>query len=276
MTVFLNGEFVPAERASVSVLDRGFLYGDGLFETMRVHRGQPFCWDAHMERFERGAAFLRIQSLHTREQLLAAALNLIETNQLPDAVLRLMLSRGAGARGYSPRGANTPTTVMMLHPLLEPPLSVSLVTAAHRITAGDLFAPYKIANRLTHIMARADAEERGADEALLINTNGHVAETASGNIFWMEGETVCTPPDEAGALHGVTRGVVVGLCESLSLRVERREASVARLQQSDGAFVTGSVAGIVPVASLDGLSLPPHPLVERLRAAYEAFLKVKN
>lgn len=273
MTVFLNGEFVPAERASVPVLDRGFLYGDGLFETMRVHRGQPFCWDAHLDRFERGAAFLRIQLLHTREQLLTAALRLMELNQLQDAVLRLMVSRGSGARGYSPRGANTPTTVMLVQALPEPPASVSLATATFRIPAGDPFAPYKIANRLTHILARAEAEERGADEALLLNTKGHVAETASGNIFWIERNVVCTPPDDAGALHGVTRGVVRELCGELGLPLESREATASQLQRAEGAFVTGSVSGIVPVASIEGVIIPSSPLVGKLQAAYQARLQ---
>ena len=273
MTVFLNGEFVPAALASVSVLDRGFLYGDGLFETMRVHRGQPFCWEAHLERFERGAMFLKIRPPFTREQLLAAALKLIESNQLPDAVLRLMLSRGPGARGYSPRGANTPTTVMTLHPLPEPPLSLRLVTAALRVPTGDPFAPYKIANRLTHIMARAEAEERGADEALLLNTNGHVAETASGNVFWIERGLVCTPPDDAGALHGITRGVVRELCGELGLPIECRQVTANQLQKAEGMFVTGSVSGIVPVASLDGALMPPSLFVGKLQAAYQARLK---
>lgn len=273
MTVFLNGEFVPAERATVSVLDRGFLYGDGLFETMRVHRGQPFCWDAHLERFERGAAFLKIQLRYTREQLLAAALKLIETNQLQDAVLRLMLSRGPGARGYSPRGANTPTTVITLHPLPVPPVSVRLLTSTLRVAAGDPFAPYKIANRLAHIMARAEAEERGADEALLLNTNGHVAETASGNIFWIKRGVVCNPPDDAGALHGITRGVVRELCGELGLLLESREATVNQLWKAEGVFVTGSVSGIVPVASLDGALVPSSLLIEKLQSAYQARLK---
>ena len=273
MTVFLNGEFVPAERATVSVLDRGFLYGDGLFETMRVHRGQPFCWEAHLERFERGAAFLKIPLLFTREQLLAAAVKLIELNQLQEAVLRLMLSRGPGARGYSPRGANAPTTVMTLHPLPLPPASVRLLTSTLRVAAGDPFAPYKIANRLLHIMARAEAEERGADEALLLNTNGHVAETASGNVFWTERGLVCTPHDDAGALHGITRGVVRELCGELGLPIESREATASQLQKADGVFVTGSVSGIVPVASLDGVLISSSPLVGKLQAVYQARLK---
>ena len=273
MTVFLNGEFVPAERATVSVLDRGFLYGDGLFETMRVHRGQPFCWEAHLERFERGAAFLKIRLPFTREQLLAAALKLIATNQLQDAVLRLMLSRGPGARGYSPRGANAPTTVMLLQPLPVPPDSVRLLTATLRVAAGDPFAPYKIANRLLHIMARAEAEERGADEALLLNTNGHVAEAASGNIFWIERGVVCTPPDDAGALHGITRGVVRELCGELGLPIESREVTANQLQKAEGAFVTGSVSGIVAVASLDCAIISTSALVGKLQAAYQARLK---
>ena len=272
MTVFVNGEFVPAERAMVSVFDRGFLYGDGLFETMRVRRGQPFRWEQHLDRLERGAKFLRIRMPFERAELARLAAKLIEVNQLPDAVLRLMLSRGPGARGYSPRGANNPGFVMTLHPCPNPPASVRLVTASMRIAAADPFAPFKIASRLTQIMARAEAEDQGGEEALLLNTAGHVAETASGNIFWIERDTLCTPPDETGALHGVTRSVVLELAAQLELPVARRNIELAQLQKSAGVFVTGSVAGVLPVSLLDGTPMPSHASIGRLRAAYDALL----
>src|SRR6266403_5504984 len=116
MIVFLDGKFVPEEQAVVSVFDRSFLYGDGLFETMRVSGGQPFLWTEHLERLQRGAAFLKIQIPFSADVLRAHAEQLIRLNQLPDALLRLTLSRGVGPRGYSPRGADDPRLVMALHP----------------------------------------------------------------------------------------------------------------------------------------------------------------
>lgn len=115
MTAFLNGQFVPEAAATVSVFDRSFLYGDGLFETMLVSNGKPFRWMQHMDRLERGAEFLGIKTPFTREALAGCAAELIAQNQMPEALLRLTLSRGVGVRGYSPKGADKPTLVMTLH-----------------------------------------------------------------------------------------------------------------------------------------------------------------
>ena len=117
MTVFLNGQFVPEAQATVSVFDRSFLYGDGLFETMLVSNGKPFRWPQHCERLERGAKFLGINIPFTRDALARFAAELIAANQMPEALLRLTLSRGVGVRGYSPKDADIPTLVMSLHPI---------------------------------------------------------------------------------------------------------------------------------------------------------------
>src|SRR5579872_7032026 len=116
MIVFLNGQFVPEESAVVSVFDRGFLYGDGLFETIRIFKGKPFRWEQHLERLQRGAEFLKIKLPFSCTALPKFADELINKNQMPDALLRLTLSRGVGIRGYSPKGAEEPTVVMSLHP----------------------------------------------------------------------------------------------------------------------------------------------------------------
>src|SRR3954469_21344266 len=116
MIAFLNGQFVPEEKAVVSVLDRGFLYGDGLFESVRIYDGVPFRWPEHFQRLEQGARWLEIQLPHPAAQLRDFIAQLVEKNQMPDALLRLTLSRGFGPRGYSPKGADRPTLVMTLHP----------------------------------------------------------------------------------------------------------------------------------------------------------------
>src|SRR5512146_1733585 len=116
MDVFLNGQFVPEAQALVSINDRGLMYGDGLFETMRVFNGKPFRMAQHLERMVRGADFLKIKLPFTPKELQQFAGQLIESNHMPDSVLRVMLTRGSGERGYTPRGAHTPTVVMTLHP----------------------------------------------------------------------------------------------------------------------------------------------------------------
>src|SRR6185369_4394417 len=134
MDVFLNGQFVDEAQAVVSINDRGFMYGDGLFETMRVFNGRPFRMAQHLERMVRGADFLKIKLPFTPKELQQFAARLVEKNQMPDAVLRVTLTRGPGERGYTPKGAETPTMVMTLHPAppLDPnsPPQWSLITSS--------------------------------------------------------------------------------------------------------------------------------------------------
>lgn len=277
MEVFLNGTFLPEAEAVVPVSDRGFLLGDGLFETVRVAGGKPFRFAQHLERLARGANFLKIRLPFTPKELQKFALQLIERNSLPESILRLTLTRGAGKRGYSIAGADRPTLVMALQPLPpvnpDEPLMWSLVTSSFRIPAGDALALFKTTSKLLNIMARAEAEEKGADEALLLNTNGEVAETAGGNFFWVYQGKVCTVPTGRGVLPGITRAVVLEVCQSLGLETEKRIIKPEQLRRAEGIFVTQSALGIVPVASFDGEPVAPSPLVEQIAAGYAGILR---
>lgn len=270
MLVFLNGRLVPEEQAVVSVFDRGFLYGDGLFETLRVMNGVPLRWDAHWRRLAAGAETLRIKLPFASDFLLAQARELSRLNQLPEAILRLTLSRGVGQRGYSPRGADTPTLVMSLHP--APALGATapqwkLHTASLRVPAGDALTACKSANKLLHVLARAEAEAAGADEALLLNTLGEVAEASSANLFWVEAGALRTPSLTSGALPGVTRAAVLAWAHARALRVHEATVKPERLRHAEGCFLTLSSLGIVEVVGLDGQAIPSSPLTQRIRAA---------
>ena len=274
MFVFLNGQFVPETQAVVPVNDRGFLYGDGLFETLRVCRGRPFHLAQHLERMMRGADFLKIKCPFTSGELEKFAGQLIEQNQMPEAVLRVTLTRGPGGRGYAPQAGGQPTVVMTLHaaPPLGNPIQWKLVTSSYRILAGDPLSSFKTTSKLIHVMARREAVEKGADEALLLNTNGEVAETAGGNLFSICDGTICTPPMGSGALPGITRAVILGICLTLGLPVNQRRVKPGRLQNSEGIFVTQSVLGIVPVVVFDGEPVAQSPLVEPISRAYGEIL----
>jgi branched-subunit amino acid aminotransferase/4-amino-4-deoxychorismate lyase len=221
MILFLNGRFVSEKQALVSVFDRSFLYGDGLFETLRVFNGKPFRWTRHLERLRQGAGFLKIRLPLAPAALRRAAEELIRRNQMPDSLLRLTLSRGVGLRGYSPKSANQPTIVISLHAATAGvgvlPSSLprragkdartagqrssrqwKLITASPRLPAGEPLAQFKTCNKLAQVLARAEADAAGADEALLVNTDGFVVEGASSNLFWVERDTVCTPPLAGG------------------------------------------------------------------------------
>ncbi len=274
MIVFLNGQFVPEAQALIPVNDRGFLYGDGLFETLRVYDGRPFRLPQHLERMTLGADFLKIKCPFTQEELQDFAGQLIEKNKMPEAVLRVTLTRGPGERGYTPKNGGPPTVVMTLHaaPPLGNPIQWKLVTSSYRISAGDPLSSFKTTSKLVHVMARREAVEKGADEALLINTNGEVAETAGGNLFWIYDGKICTVPASCGVLPGITRAVVLEICQTLGLPVNERAIKPGALKSAEGIFITQSVLGIVPVATLDGEPVAPSPLVGRISRAYHEML----
>jgi aminodeoxychorismate lyase len=276
MTVFLNGKFVPEEKAMVSVLDRGFLYGDGLFEGIVIVGGCPFRWDQHMARLEHGLKFLKMPLPIPTAELRKAAFQLIQRNKMTEAVLRLSISRGITERGYSPKNAVHPAVVMTLHPL--PQLDWSklprwrVITASFRLPAGDPLSSFKTANKLTQVLARAEADTAGAHEAILLNTRGFLAEGTTSNLFWMQCDTLCTPPLTAGALPGVTRDAVFDLCRQRRIPVKQINARPAVLRSSQGAFLSMSSAGIVEIESLDGSALPRSPIVKELWRDYRKLL----
>ena len=212
---------------------------------------------------------------------------------MPDALLRLTVSRGVGPRGYSPKGADKPILVMTLHPAPGAPASGpacfdktsgragsetgaphawKLVTASFRLPAGEKLAHFKTANKLAQVLARAEADAASADEALLCNTEGFVVEGASSNLFWVEGNTVCTPPLASGILAGVTRAVTLELCQQLGLPFAERQIKPDGLRGAAGVFLTLSSLGVVEAGSLNGSNLSQLPLVAQLSRAYDELL----
>jgi branched-subunit amino acid aminotransferase/4-amino-4-deoxychorismate lyase len=147
-----------------------------------------------------------------------------------------------------------------------------LVTSSYRILAGDPLSLFKTTSKLIHVMARREAIEKGADEALLLNTNGEVAETAGGNLFWIGGGIICTPPMGSGALPGITRAVVLEICRTLGLPANQRVIMPGALRNAEGIFITQSVLGIVPVAVFDGEPVAPSPLVDLISRGYGELL----
>jgi aminodeoxychorismate lyase len=274
MLVFLNGQFVPEPQAVVPINDRGFMYGDGLFETMRVVNGRPFRMAQHLERLAHGADFLKIKCPFTPKELQDFAGQLIGKNKMPEAILRVTLTRGPGERGYMPKSDGKPTVVMTLHaaPPLENMIQWSLATSSFRVPAADPLASFKTLNKLTHVMAHMEAVEKGADEALLINTNGEVAETASGNLYWVYNDIICTTPAGRGVLPGITRAVVLEICQTLGLPTDQRVIKPEALRNSEGIFITQSAFGIVPVTVFDGELVAFSPLVDQIRRAYSEML----
>jgi aminodeoxychorismate lyase len=263
---------VPESQAVISVFDRGFLYGDGLFEGVRIFNGKPFRWKQHMERFHRGANFLRIAVPFAAEALEEFAKRLIVENQMPNSLLRLTLSRGIGLRGYSPKNAERPTLVMATYPMaaVEPsnPPAWRIFISSFRLPAGEPLARFKNLNKLPQVLARAEADAEGADEALLLNSDGYVVEGSTSNLFWIRNGTVCTPPLPSGILPGVTRAVVVELCGKLGLDVREENIGPAELHGMDGIFLSLSSSGIAEVAFLNGKPQKRSSVAKKLSEAY--------
>ena len=277
MTVFLNGQFVSGEKALVSVFDRSFLYGDGLFETLRVCGAKPFRWRQHVARLQQGAEFLKIRLPFAPEELHKAAVRLIQENKAPESILRISLSRGIGVRGYSPKGADDPIVVMSLHPApSHDPQNLKpwrLITSSLRLPAADPLACFKTCNKLPQILARAEAEAQEADEALLLNTNGEVAEAASSNLFWIDQNVIGTPPLAAGILSGITRAVMLEICDGLGIQTQERNILREELHRVDGVFLTLSSMGIVEVSELDHQPVRRASLLATLQTAYAALVR---
>lgn len=280
MIVFLNGEFVPEAEAKVSVFDRSFLYGDGLFETMRVHNAKPFRWKQHWARLKQGAETLNISIPFSERELARKVEELIRRNEMPEGVLRLHLSRGVGTRGYSPKGADHPVLILTTHraasvDLLQPP-RWTLATASLRLPTANVLSLPKHANRLLHVLAKQEAQAKGADEALLLNADGEVVEAASANLFYIQGDTICTPPLASGALAGVTRALVIELCRKLDFKFQEKSITPEKLLKAKGVFLTLSTLGIVEVTRIDETLLSNSPLVTDLQAEYWETLQTET
>jgi branched-chain amino acid aminotransferase len=268
MTAFVNGRFVPVGEAMISALDRGFTYGDGLFETMRLAGGTLFRWSAHMERLERGTAFLGIRLPMARESLRETASALVKENRMTEGVLRLVVSRGVGARGYSPRGAESPTVAITVHSLPERPGALRLRTSSYRLLAGDPLLQHKTCNKLLQVMARQEAEREGFDEALLLNNRDEVVTATSANLFWISGDAVRTAPVEAGALPGITKGILREICAAAGIEYVEGAITRQELATSAGVFLTSTTLGMIPVAAVDGRRYDTPKILHRLKEAY--------
>ena len=277
MIVYLNGQFVPEEQAVVSVFDRSFLLGDGLYETFRVLNGGLFRWAQHWRRFEHGAGFLKIRIPESSDALREVCGQLILRNKMTDGMVRMTLSRGVGVRGYSPKGADKPVLVISCHapPPFDPqnPPQWRLLVSSSRLPPNDAIAQFKGCSKLPQILARMEADAAGADEALLLNTDGFVAEATGSNLFWVDGNTVHTPPLTAGILPGVTREAVFEICQSLGIAFQEANILPEKLRLAEGVFLSLSSFGIVECVSLDGHPLRQSPLVNGIRSAYEELLR---
>jgi branched-chain amino acid aminotransferase len=267
LTVYIDGDYVDGAAASVSIFDHGFLYGDGVFEGMRVFDGGLYRPRDHLRRLARSARGIDLELPLGEDELLEVICEVVRRSGLRDAHVRPILTRGFGTPGIDPSRCERPTLIVATYPF--PPLFGSdplrlLVSSIVRKAPRSVGAHVKSLNYLDAVLAKQQANAMGMSDAVLLDHLGAVAECTAANLFLVvDGELVT--PTTRSALPGITRRTVLEL-----FPVTERDIWPQELYVADAAFVTGSGAGIVPVAEFDGRRLPGHPLVQQVAEAYRA------
>jgi len=277
MLIYLNGKLVPKEEAHVSVFDHGLLYGDGVFEGIRVYEGNIFRLREHIERLYESAKTISLDIPMTAEEMEQATTDTVAANGKRDGYIRLVVSRGVGDLGIDPGSCPEPTMFIIvdtikLYPQKYYDNGISLVTAStRRIPMQCLDPRIKSLNYLNNILAKIEAKEAGCPEAVMLNDRGRVAECTADNIFISKNGTIGTPRLTEGALPGVTRGAVLELAERMGLETKQTTLGLHDLYNSEECFLTGTGAELVPVVSIDGRTVAdgkPGELTHRLQKAF--------
>jgi branched-chain amino acid aminotransferase len=284
IAVMIDGELRPAGAWQVSVFDRGFLYGDSVFETLRTYRGIPFELEVHMDRLARSAALVFIDLPVPRATLEAEVLGAIEAAQNQESYVRVMVTRGQGVMGLDPALAERPTRVIIVQPLTTPSErfytdGISAITyRTQRQVDATSAVGAKVGNYLVSVLAMREASRVGAMEALIVDARGAVLEGGTSNVFLVEKGRLVTPDVSAGILAGVTRAHVLEVAHGLGIAVELRTPSVSDAYAADELFITSSIRELMPVIRLDERAIgngKPGPVFARVLAAFrERVLRV--
>ena len=272
--VYLNGCLMPLSQASISVLDYGFLYGFGLFETMRAYGGQVFRLDSHLNRLVRSAEVLGLSIGVT--DLKDAVMATLQANQLSDARIRITVSIGEGSMVPDPSTCQQPTVLILVgdyHPYPEQIYQKGFraVVSSIRRNSQSPLSRLKSANYLENMLAKQEAGAAGVDEALCLNEKGFLAEASMSNIFLVNDGILRTPTEDSGILSGITREVVLELASQLGISTFEQDIRLDELSQTQEAFLTNSLIEIMPLTEIDGKPVGsgrPGPVTQRLMADY--------
>jgi branched-chain amino acid aminotransferase len=281
-TVYVDGTFVPAESARVSVFDHSFLYGDGVFETVLIRNGRPFRLAEHIDRLRASADYLRITAPASSGDLSNLVCDLVRRNELAAGFVRIVVSRGSGYPASDPRNASRPTLVLLAQE--QPPVVVGeeglrvIVAKTTRTPPESLDPRAKTNNYGNHIVAKLEAISAGADDAILLDTSGRVAELPGSNIFATSRGRLVTPP-EGNLLNGITRAALLELAREGDIEslVDVAEEHLTRedLLSADEVFVSGTGTGLGFVSEIDGVAVGDGsigPIASELRLLYEALV----
>lgn len=257
MKVFLNGSFVDQADAKISVFDHGLLYGDGVFEGIRLYQGCVFKLEEHLERLEKSAKAILLDLPWSRREVSDAVCEACRVNGLVDGYIRLIVTRGVGNLGLSHTTCKDPQLIVIADKITLYPdefyeKGLKIVTApTRRINPAALPPMVKSLNYLNNILAKADAMQSGCLEAIMLNDQGYVAECTGDNIFIRHGDRWLTPPYHAGALKGITRGAVLEIMAEKGITIDEVNLTRFEVWTADEIFLTGTAAEVIPVVEVD-------------------------
>ena len=278
--VYVNGRIARAEDASIPVYDHGFLYGEGVYETLRTYNRVPFLYDRHTRRLRASAGFLQLDVPFTDEELAAwIADTMAAAGEMEEAYIRILLTRGVGELTYDVRSTPAPSLVVIVKPLEEPPARVftdgirlALVPIL-RNHPGSVNPIIKSNNLLNNALAMQEANRRGAEEGLMCNYRGEVSECSQANFFIVRKGVALTPKSEAGLLEGLTRSFLFEVGQDVGIEVRNETRFPADLRTADEAFITSTTRELSPVTSIDDRPVgsgKPGPITMKLLAGYRA------
>lgn len=258
MIIYLDGEYVPEDQAKVSVFDHGLLYGDGVFEGIRAYNGLVFRLEEHLRRLYASAKHIALEITLPMEAMEEVVLETVRRNNLRDAYIRLVVTRGKGDLGLDPRKCPRPLIFCIAAAIeLYPPelyaRGLEMVTVATRRNVSEAVNPrVKSLNYLNNIMAKIEANLAGVSEGLILNNEGYVVEATGDNIFIVKDGRLITPPPYLGLLEGITRNAVIGLARRRGIEVREEVFTRYEIYNADECFLTGTAAEVIPVVRLDG------------------------
>lgn len=285
LKIFLNGKFVEASEAKVSVFDHGVLYGDGVFEGIRSYNRRVFKLVEHIDRLFESADAIRLEIPLTKDAMAGKILETLKMNDLNDAYIRVVVTRGDGDLGLDPRKCPTPTVFIITDKIaLYPedfyqnglPITIAKTRRNHPITVDPRI---KSLNYLNNILARIEAIDAGVEEAIMLNLDGYVVECTGDNIFIFKGGKLMTPPSEIGALEGVTQDTAIGLAKKRGITTEYKKMKPEELLDAEECFLTGTAAEIIPVVEISGKKIGsgrPGKITHQLRQDYRALTETEG
>ena len=286
LCIYSNGEFLTDKsKAVTSIYDHGFLYGDGIFEGIRVYNGRIFMFEEHMKRLYDSAKSIAMEIPMSIDELSKVTVETVRRTGYKDAYIRLVVSRGEGDLGLDPRKCATPNIYIIadsiqLYPKEKYEVGLKVVTCSTRRNSPDVICPQiKSLNYLNNILAKIEVNRAGADEGIMLNPRGYVCEATADNIFVIKNGVIVTPPPYVGVLLGITRQCVFDIVEKLKIKIVETNIVMHDVYTADEVFLTGSAAELIPVVNADDRIVgdgKPGPIFKKLLVEFREMTKYRG